>query len=628
MNLALIPEPHEIRSEPGTYAMPHKGAIAIDHPSLITVAEIIRGFFPRYLIRAAVDGISDPIRVLLRSKGIREQGYTLSISDKGVTIEASSPAGAFYAAQTLAQIARQSPRGELPRLAINDWPDFPDRGVYYDVCRGRVPALDSLSRQARTLAHYKINQYQLYVEHTFQFRAHPLIGRGASPLTADDIISLDRVCRECLIEFVPSLASFGHLSTVLRHPPYRKLAEDWGVGRYVAPEAASMPAWQKHPAWSLSPANPEIYGFLDSLYREFLPLFSSSRFNVCCDETWDLGLGQSYELCRKRGKGRVYLDHIIRLRELSARYGKTIMFWGDIIRHYPELIPHIPRDVLVLDWGYAFNHPFDRISDFRKAGLRFYACPGTSSWVSLFPRLHEACANIHGFSKAGAENGASGVLNTDWGDGGHYNFMEYSWHGYLFGAEQSWNVGADRSTFTRRFVRLFLNSGSQEVARAIDRLGDIAHLNVDGFYQSAWRHILFAAPDSSLFDGNPKEAWTCDAGRISHRRIRLDAKRARETLDCLSDIRRAFSEAQAQKGADPHGVLPYWIFAVDTISAAARKLAALAPDGRGSSTARKEIRRELASLRERFIRLWMARNRRSEIAITLKLYSDAIESLR
>ena len=76
-------------------------------------------------------------------------------------------------------------------------------------------------------------------------------------------------------------------------------------------------------------------------------------------------------------------------------------------------------------------------------------------------------------------------------------------------------------------------------------------------------------------------------------------------------------------------MLPYWIFAVDTISAAARKLAALAPDSRrGSSTARKEIRRELASLRERFIRLWMARNRRSEIAITLKLYSDAIESLR
>jgi len=40
---------------------------------------------------------------------------------------------------------------------------------------------------------------------------------------------------------------------------------------------------------------------------------------------------------------------------------KRIMFWGDIIHNYPELIPRIPRDVTVLDWGYWHNHNVDGI---------------------------------------------------------------------------------------------------------------------------------------------------------------------------------------------------------------------------------------------------------------------------
>ena len=111
-----------------------------------------------------------------------------------------------------------------------------------------------------------------------------------------------------------------------------------------------------------------------------------------------------------------------------------MMFWGDIIRHYPELIDRIPKDVMVLDWGYTYDHPFDRVKDFKSAGLPFYACPGTSSWGAFFPRWPDAAENIAGFAQAGARHGACGLLNTDWGDDGHFNFMECSWLGYLYGA--------------------------------------------------------------------------------------------------------------------------------------------------------------------------------------------------
>src|SRR5208283_954463 len=101
-----------------------------------------------------------------------------------------------------------------------------------------------------------------------------------------------------------------------------------------------------------------------------LPNFSSRFFNVGCDETWDLGRGQSKKLGETKGKGRVYLDFLKQIhREVSAR-GKKMMFWGDIILKYPKQIRELtafgvppsggsrwpPKggtpSLIALNWGY------------------------------------------------------------------------------------------------------------------------------------------------------------------------------------------------------------------------------------------------------------------------------------
>jgi hypothetical protein len=624
MKLVLLPQPKELTLARGTFALPAKPSIGLADSALYPVARDAAAMLGGATINATIPGVADTLTLALDA-ALPAEGYTLAITPAGIRLVAATPAGAFYGLQTLIQIHRQSAAGRLPCLAIRDWPDFQDRGVYYDVCRGRVPTLRQLLALARALAHYKINHLQLYVEHTFVFRGHPDIGKDASPLSAEDILALDACCRDLHIELVPSLASFGHLATVLNHPQYRHLAEDWGEGRLLNPEAQDIPSWARPRGWTLSPANPDIYPFLDSLFAEFLPLFSSKRFNVCCDETWDLGMGQSYELCRARGKGVVYLDHIRKLNELSAQYGKRIMFWGDIIRHYPALIPQIPKDVTVLDWGYAWNHPFERIEDFKRAGLEFIACPGTSGWVSLFPRLPEAEANIAGFAAAGHRHGARGVLNTDWGDGGHYNFMELSFHGYLFGAEQSWNTAADRTSFTPRFARLFLGSDDPALVKAIRELGEITHLNVQGYYQSVWQTALFAHATAPVFTSpQPVNATFIRNGRITTGSFRFTAAYGAAVRKRLAAVRATLAKHAGRKGEDPFGVLPYWLFAVDTIDAAARKLAAFGQGGQGTPAERAAIRKRLTELRARFRKLWLARNRPSEIRVTLARYDLAI----
>lgn len=626
MEVCFIPQPQSVRTARGSLSIPARGTISIGDAGLHAAALAASGVFRGHRVVQRAVGQPDTLAIY-RERGLEKEAYRLRVRPTGASIEAASSAGAAHAVRTLQQLVVQSPDGRLPCVTVTDGPDLAVRGVYYDVARGRVPTTQSLVAMVRELAAFKINQLQLYVEHTFRFRGHPAIGRRASPLTAEDILQLDIVCRDEGVELVPSLASFGHMSRILTLPAYRELAEDHGACRYESPEASSLSPGRRRPGWTLSPANPEGYEFLDSLFAEFLPLFSSDKFNVCCDETWDLGYGQSYRLCRQKGRGRVYLNHILRLRDMAARHGKTIQFWGDIIRHYPELLTELPDDVTVLDWGYDHDVPVDGLSLYRNAALPFMACPGTSSWVTLFPRLHESRMNIHRYAAAASELGADGLLNTDWGDGGHYNFMELSWYGYVFGAEQAWRAKSDRKSFTERFARLFLRSRAGHLPAAIDKLGDITHLRLPGFYQSIWAHVFFAVPGDPVFGLVRPQGSVSEAGRISRCIVDWAPALGQQTVEEVESVADTLTEAARERGADPCGILPYWIFATKTIRHAARKLEVFGTGGRATLSARRELRREMHALAGEFEDLWMRSNRRSEIRIALGKYRRATEAL-
>jgi hypothetical protein len=268
------------------------------------------------------------------------------------------------------------------------------------------------------------------------------------------MLALDAYCRQRHVELVPNLQSFGHQRHLLSLPQYSHLDE---VGR----------------RWSLTPARDETYRLLDDLYADFLPAFSSTSLNVDCDETWDLGTGQSRELADRSGKGRVYLQHILRLRELAAKHGRHIMLWADVLHHYPELVPELPDDVLLLDWEYEAAEAYPSTVALGKSGRPFWVCPGTSSWNTLFPRLDNALGNIRNFVRDGLQNGASGMLLTDWGDYGHYQPLALSWYPYLFGAATAW-TGAQttQQEFDAAFAPLFLGQTPESaVLSAMLRLG-------------------------------------------------------------------------------------------------------------------------------------------------------------
>ena len=269
---------------------------------------------------------------------------------------------------TLTQILDQC-GGDLPTLRVTDWPDFPNRGLMLDISRDKVPTMETLYALVDLLASWKINQLQLYTEHTFAYQNHPEVWADASPMTGEEILALDAYCQARFVELVPNQNSFGHMHRWFEHERYLPLAE--------APEGSMTPwGFFYEGPFSLAPTEPASLELVRELFDELLPHFSSPQFNVGCDETFDVGQGRSKEVVEEKGEGRVYLDFLLKIyREVKARR-RTMQFWGDIIVHHPDLVAELPRDCIALEWGYDAQHPFNEHGAiFANSGIPFYVCP-------------------------------------------------------------------------------------------------------------------------------------------------------------------------------------------------------------------------------------------------------------
>lgn len=386
------------------------------------------------------------------------QGYHLHITIDEIVIESPGVQGIFYGCITLIQLLYFYNRGNtgnevhstitIPCMEIIDYPDFLNRGVMLDISRDKVPTMETTYNLVDLLASWKINQLQLYTEHTFAYHQHPEVWKDSSPFTGEEILLLDKYCQDRFIELVPNQNSFGHLNRWLINPRYNELAE--------SPKGFDFPWGYHQNPYSLCPINPKSIDFLSGLYDELLPHFSSKQFNVGCDETFDLGQGYSKAICEQHGIGNVYLDFIIKIYNEVNKRNRIMQFWGDIIIAYPQLIPNLPKDVIPLEWGYESNHPFDEhCGEFSRTGYKFFVCPGTSSWNSISGRTDNCIANLTSAAINGKKYGAIGYLITDWGDNGHWQMLPVSYLGQALGAAYAWSYPANSSIDIEQCLSLY-----------------------------------------------------------------------------------------------------------------------------------------------------------------------------
>ncbi|MDQ8188136.1 family 20 glycosylhydrolase [Pelagicoccus sp. SDUM812002] len=430
--------------------------------------------------------IPTPVAATTLTPFAPRNGYTLSITSEGIRIDAADEASAFYARTTLQQILTQFPSSHVPCLEIEDWPDLEVRGYMLDISRCKVPTQKSLFELIDLLASLKYNQIQLYTEHTFAYRDHHRVWQEASPLSPTDIKELDAYCAKRFIELVPNQNSFGHMERWLRHPAYHHLAES--PGGFEHP----ISGWK--PFGSTLKPNAESAEFVDRLFSELLPNFRSRQLNVGGDEPWELGQGFSKSEVTKRGKTRLYLDHLLRIQSKVHAHGCTMQFWGDIIINQPELASELGPDVTALLWGYEVDHPFtEHCQAMQAAGAKFLVVPGTSSWNSIGGRLYTALPNIDQAADNAKRFSAKGLLLTDWGDNGHQQSHLLSIPPILQAAEKSWNTDSPSVSIKEAAMQLIPTPLSESEYETIFQLSSIAGSFSKYLHNQSWlSKILFA----------------------------------------------------------------------------------------------------------------------------------------
>ncbi|WP_455717357.1 hypothetical protein [Anaerosporobacter sp.] len=115
---------------------------------------------------------------------------------------------------------------------------------------------------------------------------------------------------------------FGHLYKVLCTKTFAHLCE------LPNSNEAAFSFFDRQDHHTLDVSNTESMDFVIRRIEEYMPLFSLKYFNLCGEETFDLGKGRSKALADQVGERQIYIDFVNKICEHLIGKGKIPMFWG------------------------------------------------------------------------------------------------------------------------------------------------------------------------------------------------------------------------------------------------------------------------------------------------------------
>ena len=489
----LFPTPRKISETGNSFTIPQELHFFCSDDSL---SEGITPWAGKLDLKQAASTEQANLIVQKESFGHTE-AYSIELEKEQTAIRAESAVGVFRGLSKLFQVLQFREKGtQIPGFVIEDTPSLNRRGFMLDISRCKVPTMEELLRLIDLLALIGYNELQLYIEHTFRFQDHETVWKDASPVSAEEIQQIDRYCSKRFIELVPNLNSFGHFERWLCHAPYKHMAEC--PNGFVREE----PYIKRDHGTTLKP-NQESLDFIDSLYAEYLPNFSSESFNVGLDEPWELGQGWSKKEVEQTSKGTVYLRHLEGIRGLVEKHGKNMQFWSDVLLEDPENAKLLDKHASPIIWGYEPSHPYDeQAKAIAECGLKFCLAPGNATWKSFTGRWTIAQQNIEIACKKASKHGADGILLTSWGDCGNHQPWPTIYPGILHGAQMSWNgQSLEEDQLALVIDRLVYDSPKLELGRKILELGKLDQV-MDTYIPNSSLHwtLLFGAKEERFMN--------------------------------------------------------------------------------------------------------------------------------
>ncbi len=356
--------------------------------------------------------------------------YSIEINGDTATIKHNSASGFYYALQTLVSLVKAD---GWQNVCIYDKPSIKLRGALLDIGRDKIPTFESIKRYIEFLSALRYNHFELYMEgFSFDYTKYRYVFAEETPITADEFTELTAYAKSFFIDLVPNQNCLGHMEKWIAKPQFKHMAE--------CPDGFMHHNLYKRIPTTFDVNNEKTLELADYMMNELLSNSTSKFVNVNLDEPFELGTGVNKELCDKIGKAQLYLNFIHKVHKLCKTHNKRMMMWGDVLFNHKEIIDEMPKDIILLDWCYEGDASFENNCKFmQNTGIDYCLCPGTSAWASFAGRSDNMVNNVNDAVKNAVKYKAMGVIMTDWGDLGHWQYFSFSKPAFICAGQAMWS---------------------------------------------------------------------------------------------------------------------------------------------------------------------------------------------
>lgn len=347
-SLGLVPAPRSVELGEGCFEYSAYVALEVD--------ERVRSYVAQYL---PINNFGVGGSIVIRENGelgLPAEGYELTITTEGVEVCGVDRAGVLNGFHTLLQLfpakiyeGNYLKGCTLPAVKIVDWPEYPYRGMHFDIAR-TFSDREQVEEFIGHLAHHKINHLHFHLTDDEGWRveilSHPELTKiaawrgGDSPiwpvygaweekyggyLTQEELRHIVAFAAERGITIVPEIDLPGHSLAIGKvHPE---------ILCPVEVNTQKSAGYSKQNVWCV--AREENYVLLEEILKEVCDIFPSEYIHIGGDEV-DMSHWRACPHCRELMRQKGYTstaqlqEHFMnRLTEILAKYGRKPAMWNE-----------------------------------------------------------------------------------------------------------------------------------------------------------------------------------------------------------------------------------------------------------------------------------------------------------
>jgi hexosaminidase len=381
---SVIPAPVSLKELPGKFTFTGKSKIIVSDLNEETglsadfLASLVKN--PTGWDLEVVSGnraSRGSVFMTLDSSISNDEGYVLSVTRPKIIVKAKTPAGLFYAVQTIRQLMQPEVekdslingfRPSVPSCEITDEPRFAYRGMHLDVGRHLFPAetikkyIDMIALQKMNTFHWHLTEDQGWrieikkypkLTEVGAYRNETIVGRprrGGPRVydstryggfyTQDEVRDIVAYAKSKFVTVIPEIEMPGHaLAALASYPelsctggPF-EVATRWGIFDDV-----------------YCAGKDNTFDFLEDVLTEVMDLFPSQFIHVGGDECPKIRWKQC-PYCQKRIKDEGLKDEnelqsyfIKRIEKFISSKGRRLIGWDEILEG------GLPPEATVMSW--------------------------------------------------------------------------------------------------------------------------------------------------------------------------------------------------------------------------------------------------------------------------------------